>query len=103
MLRKLGSGTSCIYTTAEKRQAVEFPDFWPSEMSVHFIPYREDLIRTVRKKIRTVGNPVVVSVLATGPKVRGFEPGKGYGFLRAIKIRSTPSFGWEVKREGPMS
>jgi hypothetical protein len=37
---------------------------------------------------------VVVSVLATGPKGRGFEPGKGVGFLRAIKIRSTPSFGW---------
>jgi hypothetical protein len=40
----------------------------------------------------------VVSVLATGPKGRGFEP---YGFLRAIKIRSTLSFGWEVKLEVP--
>jgi hypothetical protein len=36
----------------------------------------------------------VVSVLAT-------EPGQGDGFLRAIKIRSTPSFGWEVKPEVP--
>jgi hypothetical protein len=27
----------------------------------------------------------VVSVLATGPKVRGFEPGQDDGFLRAIK------------------
>jgi hypothetical protein len=35
---------------------------------------------------------VVVSVLATGPKGCGFEPGLGDGFLRAIKIRSTPSF-----------
>jgi hypothetical protein len=34
---------------------------------------------------------VVVSVLATGPKVCGFEPGQGDGFLRAIKIRSTLS------------
>jgi hypothetical protein len=42
-------------------------------------------------------------VLATGPEGRGFEPGQGDGFLRAIKIRSTPSFGWEVKQEGPMS
>jgi hypothetical protein len=41
----------------------------------------------------------VVSVLATGPKDRGFKPGRGDGFLRAIKIRSTPSFGWEVKPE----
>jgi hypothetical protein len=36
---------------------------------------------------------VVVSVLATEPKVRRFEPGQGDGFLRAIKIRSTPSLG----------
>jgi hypothetical protein len=43
----------------------------------------------------------VVSVLATGPKVFGFEPGQGDGFLRAIKIRSTPSFGWEAKPEVP--
>jgi hypothetical protein len=44
---------------------------------------------------------VVVSVLATGPKGRGFEPGQDDGFLRAIIIRSTPSFGWEVKPEVP--
>jgi hypothetical protein len=30
---------------------------------------------------------VVVSVLAAGAKGRGFEPGQGDGFLRAIKIR----------------
>jgi hypothetical protein len=40
----------------------------------------------------------VVSVLVTGPKGRGFKPGRGDGILRAIQIRSTPSFGWEVKR-----
>jgi hypothetical protein len=44
---------------------------------------------------------VVVSVLATGPKGHGFEPGQGDGFLRVIKIRSTPSFRWEVKPEAP--
>jgi hypothetical protein len=38
---------------------------------------------------------VVVSVLVTGPKGRGFEPDQG------IKIRSTHSFGWEVKPEVP--
>jgi hypothetical protein len=43
----------------------------------------------------------VVSVLAIGPKVRGFKPGQGDGFLRAIKIRSTPSLGWEVNPEVP--
>jgi hypothetical protein len=40
-------------------------------------------------------------VLATGAKGRGFKPGRGDGFLRAIKTRSTPSFGWEVKPEVP--
>jgi hypothetical protein len=43
----------------------------------------------------------VVSVLATRPKGRGFKSDRGDGFLRAIKIRSTPSFGWEVKPEAP--
>jgi hypothetical protein len=43
----------------------------------------------------------VVSVLATGPEVRGFEPGQGDGFLRAVKIRSTASFGWEIIPEVP--
>jgi hypothetical protein len=38
-----------------------------------------------------LGGVVVVSVLATGPKGCGFELGQGDGFLRAIKIRSTPS------------
>jgi hypothetical protein len=33
----------------------------------------------------------VVSVLAVKLKGCGFEPGQGDGFLRAIKIRSTPS------------
>jgi hypothetical protein len=44
---------------------------------------------------------VVVSVLAAGPKGCGFEPDQGNGFLRAIKIYSTPSFRWEVKPEAP--
>jgi hypothetical protein len=44
---------------------------------------------------------VVYSMFATGPKVHGLMPGRGYGYLRAIKIRSTLSFGWKVKREAP--
>jgi hypothetical protein len=43
----------------------------------------------------------VVSVLATGPKGRWFKADRGDGFLRAIKISNTPSFGWEVKPEIP--
>jgi hypothetical protein len=46
---------------------------------------------------------VVVSVLATGPKVCGLEPGQGDGFLRAIKIRSTPSFQMGNRAGGPTS
>jgi hypothetical protein len=51
--------------------------------------------------VRTFGcfGDVVVSVLATGTKGQGFKLGRGDGFLRAIKIRSTSSFGWEVKPE----
>jgi hypothetical protein len=42
---------------------------------------------------------VVVSVLATGPKGRGFKPSWYDGFLKAIKMHSTSSFGWEIKSE----
>jgi hypothetical protein len=45
----------------------------------------------------------MVSVLSTGPKGRGFKPGRGDGFLRATKIQSTLSIGWKVKAGGPMS
>jgi hypothetical protein len=41
---------------------------------------------------------VVVSVLDTGPKGYGFEPGQGDGFS---KILSTPSFQMDVKPEVP--
>jgi hypothetical protein len=45
----------------------------------------------------------VVSVLATGPKDCGFEPGQGDGFLRAIKIRNIPFFRMGSKAGGPVS
>jgi hypothetical protein len=44
---------------------------------------------------------VVVSVLATERKGCTLKPSQGNGFLRAIKIHSTPSFGWEVKLQVP--
>jgi hypothetical protein len=44
---------------------------------------------------------VVVSVLATGPKVLGFKPCRGGEFLWSIKINSTLSFRWEVKQDAP--
>jgi hypothetical protein len=46
---------------------------------------------------------LVLSVLAIGPKVRGFSPAEGNGFLRPIKICSMPSFGRGNKAAGTMS
>jgi hypothetical protein len=43
----------------------------------------------------------VVSVLATGPKGRGFKPSRGDVFLQAITIRSTPFFGGKAEPEVP--
>jgi hypothetical protein len=39
----------------------------------------------------------VVSVFVIGPRVAGSNAAEGDGVLRSIKIRSTPSFGGEVK------
>jgi hypothetical protein len=44
---------------------------------------------------------VKVSVLAIGPKFHRFKPSRGDGFLRAIKVRSTPSFGGELTSSAP--
>jgi hypothetical protein len=44
---------------------------------------------------------VVISVLATGSKGLGSKPGRGDEFLMAVKIRSSPFFGWELKPEAP--
>jgi hypothetical protein len=42
-----------------------------------------------------------VDMLATGHKGSGFKPGRDNGFLRAIKILSIPSLGWEIIPEIP--
>jgi hypothetical protein len=41
------------------------------------------------------------NVLATGPKDRGFKPGRGQWIFKGDKIRSTTSFGGEVKPSLP--
>jgi hypothetical protein len=41
------------------------------------------------------------SVLATGPKGHGFKRRRGDGVSTVIKIRSSPSFGWEVQPQAP--
>jgi hypothetical protein len=52
------------------------------------------VLKYICSKLRPSGrlDGVVVSVLATGPKGHRFKHGRGDGFLRAIKICSTPSF-----------
>jgi hypothetical protein len=40
----------------------------------------------------------MVSVFIIALKICGFKPGRGDGFLTAIKIRSTPYFGEELSR-----
>jgi hypothetical protein len=52
------------------------------------------------KYLRSRLGGVIVSVLASGPKVRGLKPRLGDG-LRTMKFRSTPFFGEEVKPEAP--
>jgi hypothetical protein len=46
---------------------------------------------------------VMVSILAIRPSVSGFKPVRGDGFLKTSTIRSTPSFGGEVKLKAPFS
>jgi hypothetical protein len=44
---------------------------------------------------------VMVIMLAIGSKGRGFKPGRDDEFLRTINIRSSTSFGEEVKPSAP--
>jgi hypothetical protein len=44
---------------------------------------------------------IMVSVLAVRLNLLGFKLFPSYGFLRAMNIRRTPSFRWEVKPEAP--
>jgi hypothetical protein len=50
--------------------------------------------------------PIVIYIfifMPLDPRFPGSSPAKDDGFLRVIKIRSTTSFGREVKAVGPMS
>jgi hypothetical protein len=46
---------------------------------------------------------VMVSMLSIGLNGRALKPDRGNGLLNAIKLRSTPSFGGEVKLLAPLS
>jgi hypothetical protein len=56
---------------------------------------------SLRYCVQVVLSSVMVIVLATGPRFAGLNPVEDNGFLRAIKIRSTISFGGEVKPSAP--
>jgi hypothetical protein len=58
-----------------------------SEISIEF-----QKVTTLKHSPCRIGG-TVVTVLATGPKVCGFKPGLGNGFLKVIKVRKIPSFG----------
>jgi hypothetical protein len=69
------------------------PSIWTTR-SRYRVPWKKVFSNTDSGRL----GGVVVSEIATGrPKGRGFEPGQGDGFLRAIKIRNTYSFRCEIK------
>jgi hypothetical protein len=69
---------------------------WSNRTSMPFTALRDDNKLTIRagrmEPLSRLGGSVA-SVVATGPKGRGFKPGRLDGFLREIQIRSTLSFG----------
>jgi hypothetical protein len=65
-------------------------------MAVHVVVLQEVLLRPFSATMSRIAGLVVI-VLGIGPKVRGFEPGRGRWVNRAIKICRTTSFREEVK------
>jgi hypothetical protein len=55
----------------------------------------------VKCDLNVVLSGLMASALANGTTVRGFNPGRGGWILRAIRIRSAPSFGGEIKPSAP--
>jgi hypothetical protein len=81
------SGTDLLYFYCK---LINYEVFFTLYLAYLFYPsYSQRVLSTVFEICRHGG--VVVSVLATGPKVAGSKPGQGDGLLRAIKIRSAPS------------
>jgi hypothetical protein len=60
---------------------------WDLHTEGHYLPTAVTIIITVSRL-----GVVMVVVLAIGPKVRGFKPGRSDGFLLAMKIPSRSSF-----------
>jgi hypothetical protein len=55
-------------------------------------------LHTVQLSITIDGfGGIVVSMLASGSRVRGFKPGRSRWIFTGVKILSMPSFGREVK------
>jgi hypothetical protein len=80
--------------TLEDKSSASVGDRTPVVQSVvrHYTD-RATLVRTTTTTTVALGG-LVVSVLATGPKVRGFKPGQGRWILRAINsVARLPSEG----------
>jgi hypothetical protein len=73
-------------------------DCWFTGFSAWLIEYHY-VTKQVLSTVVLCG--LVVSELSIGPTIRGFRPGRVWWVLRAIKIRSTTSFGGEVKPSVP--
>jgi hypothetical protein len=74
-----------------KMEAVCFSETLVSPTSSHGVTTQNNIV--IITAIVSLGG-LVVSVLATGPKVRGFKPGRGRWILRVIKsIARLPSDG----------
>jgi hypothetical protein len=61
----------------------------------------ECFILTLLSVTSDLARLLLAGVLSIGPKVHAFKPGRDDRFLRAIKARSTPPFGGEVKPSAP--
>jgi hypothetical protein len=74
-----------------------FMTHFSSELVIQTLQFMEVLWRTYYVLASRLGvdssrlGGLVVSMLASGPKACGFEPGQGDCFLRVVKIRSTRS------------
>jgi hypothetical protein len=68
-------------------------------------PEQAALYHTISPKLVAVVTPggLLVNVPVIASKVGGFKPGRGRCVFKDDKIRSTTSFGWEVKPSDPIS
>jgi hypothetical protein len=100
-ITKVGTGcvsfVQLIILTVSKNWQTKRRSHWTDIALSQDINFNFILKKTYKTWLRLgVVGGLVVSVPAIGPKIHGFKRSWGNGFLRAIKIHSTTSFGGEV-------